>query len=93
MDLNVSATAPRILIPVAPAHAWPTLYGPASASTTERPGASRSGSISASLGTGTKTHTLVISIDTPNATTFSAVIPAAGKIIDSVRLPATVSAG
>ncbi len=38
-----------------------------------------------SLGTGTKTHTLVISIDTPNAKTFSAVIPAAGKIIDSVQ--------
>ena len=47
----------------------------------------------ASLGTGTNAHTLVISIDTPNAETFSAVIPAAEKIIDSVRLPATLSAG
>ncbi len=31
----------------------------------------------ASLGTGTKAHALVISIDTPNAETFSAVIPTA----------------
>jgi hypothetical protein len=47
----------------------------------------------ASLGTGTKAHTLVISIDTPDTQTFSAVIPTAEKIIDSVQLPATVSAG
>ncbi len=47
----------------------------------------------ASLGAGTKAHTLVISIDTPNAATFSAVIPTAEKVADSVKLPATVSAG
>jgi hypothetical protein len=47
----------------------------------------------ASLGTGTKAHTFVISIDTSNAETFSAVIPTAEKIIDSVELPATVSVG
>jgi hypothetical protein len=31
--------------------------------------------------------------NTPDAQTFSAVIPTAEKIIDSVQLPATVSAG
>jgi hypothetical protein len=47
----------------------------------------------ATLDTATKPHTLVISIDTPDAQTFTAVIPTAEKIIDSVQLPATVSAG
>ncbi|HSS90024.1 MAG TPA: hypothetical protein VLL69_11945 [Streptosporangiaceae bacterium] len=47
----------------------------------------------ATLGTGTKTHTFVISVDAPDAKTFSAVIPTAEKIIDSVSLPETVSAG
>jgi hypothetical protein len=47
----------------------------------------------ATLGTNVKSHTFVISIDTPNADAFSAVVPIAEKIIDSVRLPATISAG
>ena len=47
----------------------------------------------ATLGTNVKRHTFVISIDTPNADVFAAVVPIAEKIIDSVRLPATISAG
>jgi len=37
--------------------------------------------------------TFVISICTLNVKFFAAVVPIAEKIIDSVRLPATVSAG
>jgi hypothetical protein len=48
--------------------------------------------LGATLGTGTKTHTFIISIGTPNAKIFFAVVPVAEKIIDSVGLPATVSA-
>jgi len=92
VDLDVSATAPRS-DPGCPGPClaylvWPRFgfdYGTARGEPIRL--------YFASLGTGTNTHTLVISIDTPNAKTFSAVIPAAGKIIDSVRLPATVSAG
>jgi hypothetical protein len=47
----------------------------------------------AALGTNAGRHTFVISIDTPNAEAFSAMVSIAEKIIDSVRLPATISAG
>ena len=60
-------------------------------STSSSPHHKRASHYFASLGTSTKAHTFVISIDTPNAETFSAVIPTTEKIIDSVRLPATVS--
>jgi hypothetical protein len=92
VDLDVSATAPRsdpgCPGPCLAYFVWPRFgfdYGTARGEPIRL--------YFASLGSGTNTHTLLISIDAPNATTFSAVIPAAGKIIDGIRLPATVSAG
>ena len=92
VDLDVSATAPRsdpgCPGPCLAYFVWPRFgfdYGTARGEPIRL--------YFASLGTGANTHTLVISIDTPNAKTFSTVIPAAERIIDSVRLPATVSAG
>ena len=92
VDLDVSATAPRsdpgCPGPCLAYFVWPRFgfdYGTARGEPIRL--------YFASLGTGTNTHTFVISVDAPNAKTFSAVIPAAGKIIDSVRLPAIVSAG
>lgn len=92
VDLDVSATAPRsdpgCPGPCLAYFVWPRFgfdYGTARGEPIRL--------YFASLGTAANTHTLVISIDTPNAEIFSAVIPAAAKIIDSVRLPAPLSAG
>jgi hypothetical protein len=92
VDLDVSATAPRsdpgCPGPCLAYFVWPHFgfdYGTGQGEPIRL--------YFASLGTRTKAHTFVISIDTPNAATFSAVIPTAEKIIDSVKLPATVSAG
>jgi hypothetical protein len=45
------------------------------------------------LGTGSKAHTFVISVDAKNEKTFASIIPAARKIIANVSLPTQVSAG
>jgi hypothetical protein len=47
----------------------------------------------ATLGNGAKAHTFVIAIDAKNKKTFAAVDPAAERIIATVMLPRTVSAG
>jgi hypothetical protein len=47
----------------------------------------------ATLGSGAKAHTFVIAIDAKNKKTFAAVDPTAERIIATVMLPPTVSAG
>jgi len=47
----------------------------------------------ATIRIGAVVHTLAISVDSPSAKAFKAVIPIAEHILDSLRLPAKVSAG